>query len=360
MRLLRRKKWHFVLTRFVAFSNHFYNKYEGKMFELRKRLEQASISCNPQEYSVDEQSKVGRDAEKAFASDLLKNGHSSKAIFYGLRVPDEYQARKREIDLVLLHDSGIFTLEIKNWAGKVTLSGDGSKWIQSKFNNSDSVSVTYEIEHENALVSLKRKTRLLKAHLFRHDVTLHDGFLKPRVIFVNEHLEIDDKIGKESEVISPDKCDQFIESFQRGYASSIMDSIIPAFITGRLSNTTLSLAENVLKGIGTWDIVELSGGRQLYGDFKECPYFSVDRQQTDCLELTHKRNVILSTTWAILGYSPSVTVSFRQRGGAGWLWHSYRAVVHIPYDTEFIFRVCGDDVDSKIIANDIERIILSI
>lgn len=330
------------------------------MFELRNRLEEASISCNPREYSVDEQSKVGRDAEKAFASNLLKHGHSSKAIFYGLRVPDEYQARKREIDLVLLHDTGIYTIEIKNWAGKVSLSHDGAEWIQSKFNNSDLVSVTYDIEHENALLSLKRKTRLLKDHLFRHDVTIPDGFLKPRVIFVNENLKIDEKIRQECEVITPDKCGEFIESFQRGYVSSIMDSIIPGFITGHLSNTVLSLAENALKGIGTWDVVELNGGKQLYGDFKECPYFSVDRKHTDCLELTHKRSRILSTTWAMLGYSPSVMVSFRQRGGAGWLWNSYRAVVHIPYDTEFVFRVCGDDVDSKIIANDIERILLSI
>ena len=330
------------------------------MFELRKRLEEASISCNPREYSVDEQSKVGRDAEKAFASNLLKHGHSSKAIFYGLRVPDEYQARKREIDLVLLHDTGIYTLEIKNWAGKVSLSRDKAKWIQSKSNNSDSVSVSYDIEHENALSSLKRKTRLLKDHLFRHGVTLHDNFLKPRVIFVNENLEIDEKIAKQDEVIGPDECHQFIESFQRGYVSSILDSVIPGFITGRLSNNLLSLTENVLNGIGTWDVVELNGGKQLYGDFKECPYFSVDRKQTDCLELVHKRSRILSTTWAILGYSPSVMVSFRQRGGCGWLWNSYRAVVYIPYDTEFVFRVCGDDVDSKIIANDIKRIVLSI
>jgi hypothetical protein len=330
------------------------------MLELRKRLEQASISCNPQEHNVGKQNKVGRDAEKSFASNLLKNGHSPKAIFYGLRVPDEYQARKREIDLVLLHHTGIYTLEIKNWAGKVTLSRDGSKWIQSKFSNSDSVTVTYDIEHENALTSVKRKTKLLKAHLFRQNVTLHDGFLKPRVIFVNKNLEIDDKIREVSEIIGPDKCDEFIESFKCGYVSSIMDSILPGFITGRLSNTTLSLAESVLKGIGTWDVVELNGGKQLYGDFKECPYFSVDRQKTDCLELTHNRNRVLSTTWAILGYSPSITVSFRQRGAGGWLWHSYGAIVYIPYDTEFTFRVCGDDVDSKITANDIERILLSI
>ena len=330
------------------------------MLELRKRLEEASISCNPREYRVDEQSRVGRDAEEAFASNLLKHGHSSKAIFYGLRVPDEYQARKREIDLVLLHDTGIYTLEIKNWAGKVTLSRDEGKWIQSKFSNSDSVSVSYNIEHENALSSLKRKTRLLKDHLFRHDVTLHDGFLKPRVIFVNENLEIDEKITKQDEVITPGKCGQFIESFQRGYVTSILESVVPSFITGRLSNTLLSLTENVLNGIGTWDVVELNGGKQLYGDFKECPYFSVDRKHTDCLELIHKRSRILSTTWAILGYSPSVMVSFRQRGGSGWLWNSYRAVVYIPYDTEFLFRVCGDDVDSKIVANDIKRIVLSV
>ena len=331
------------------------------MFELKKRLEEASISCNPRHYSEDEQSKIGHDAEKVFASNLLKSGFSPKAIFYGLRVPNEYQTGKKEIDLVLLHETGLYTLEIKNWAGKVTLSPDDDKWIQSKFNVcGDSVSVSYDIEHENALFSLRRKTRLLKDHLFRHNVTIHDSFFKPRVVFVNENLKIDEKIEKEAEVILPDQCAQFIESFQRGYVKSILDSIIPSFISGHLSNAMLNLAENCLNSIGTWDIVCLNGGQQLYGDFKECPYFSVDRKNTDCLQLTHKRSRILSMTWAILGYSPSVMVLFRQRGGTGWLWNNYRAVVHIPYDTEFIFRVCGDDVDSKIMANDIERIILSI
>ncbi|XP_028406722.1 uncharacterized protein LOC114529156 [Dendronephthya gigantea] len=330
------------------------------MFDLRKRLEDASISCNPREHSVDEQNKVGRDAEEAFASTLLRNGHSSKTIFYGLRVPDEYQARKREIDLVLLHETGLYILEIKNWSGKVRLSRDGRSWIQSKYNGSDSVMVTYEIEHENALFSLKRKAKLLRDHLFRCDVRIRDDFLQPRVIFVNEKLHVDKGISEEPQVVTPDKCSQFIESFQRGYVGSIVDSIIPCYFTGRLSNTTLSLASQALSSIGTWDVVHLNGGKKLYGDFKGCPYFSVDRKQTDCLELTHSRSRVMTMTWAILGYSPSAVVSFRQRGSTGWLWNSYRAVIHIPYDTEFVFRICGDDVDSKIIANDVERISLSI
>ena len=34
--------------------------------------------------------------------------------------------------------------------------------------------------------------------------------------------------------------------------------------------------------------------------------------------------------------------------------------MNIPYDTEMTFRICGDEVDSKIMANDIERILLSV
>lgn len=333
------------------------------MFDLRKRLEHASIACNPREHVEDEQNKIGREAEKVFASTLLRDGRLSPlSIFYGLRVPDEYQSRKREIDLVLLHDSGVYTLEIKNWSGKVRLSRDKTTWIQSRFKTTDDghVSFTQEIEHEDGLKSLKQKTRLLRDHLFRFDVVIPEQFFKPRVVFVNPNLDLDDKIAGEKEIITPKNRQAFVESFQRGYVKSVFDSFIPGFITGLLSYSVLSLARSTLNSIGTWDIVELNGGKRLYGDFKECPYFSVDRKETECLELSHKRGRLTSTTWAVLGYTPSVVVSFRQRGGEGWLWNTYRAVVNIPYDTEMTFRICGDEVDAKVMANDIDRILLSI
>lgn len=333
------------------------------MFDLKLRLEHASIACNPREYAEDEQNKVGREAEKTFASTLLREGGlSSRSIFYGLRVPDEYQSRKREIDLVLLHDSGIYTLEIKNWSGKVRLSKDKASWIQSrhKIVDGEHVSFTQEIEHENGLKTLRRKTRLLRDHLFRFDVVIPEQLFKPRVVFVNRNTNLDDEIAGEKEIITSANCQAFVESFQRGYVKSVLDSFVPGFISGLLSYSVLSMASNALSSIGTWDIIELNGSKRLYGDFKTCPYFSVDRKQTECLELSHKRSRLTSTTWALLGYTPSVVVSFRQRGGTGWLWSTYRAVVNIPYDTELTFRICGEVEDSKIMANDIYRILLSV
>lgn len=333
------------------------------MFELKKRLEHVSIACNPREYIENEQNKVGREAEKTFASHLQRDGGLTPlSIFYGLRVPDEYRSRRREIDLVLLHGSGIYTLEIKNWAGKVRLSRDKASWIQSRYKTADGGKVEYtqDIEHEDGLKSLRRKTRLLRDHLFRFDVVIPEQFFKPRVIFVNPNSDLDDELAQEPEVIAPKNCHEFVESFHRGYMKSVLDSFVPGFFTGLLSYSVLGQAQNALNSIGTWDIAELNGGERLYGDFKECPYFSIDRKETECLELSHKRSRFASTTWALLGYTPSVVVSFRQRGGTGWLWNTYRAVVNIPYDTEMTFRICGDEVDSKIMANDIERILLSV
>ena len=105
----------------------------NKMFSITKRLEQAKQAACPREHPELEHIKAGRNAESSFVANLrLQTGMDSSSIFCGLRVPDEYQRRKRELDVVLLVNSGIFCLEVKNWSGKVKISEDGHSWVQTK------------------------------------------------------------------------------------------------------------------------------------------------------------------------------------------------------------------------------------
>lgn len=333
------------------------------MFEISKRLEQANQAANPQEHLEEEHVKAGRNAEVSFVSDLrLKSGLDKSNLFCCLRIPDRYKARKREIDVVVLTADGIFCIEVKYWSGTITRSEDGSKWIQTRTKQIATNSfTTNQIEHKNSATETEAKARLLRDYLIRKEVYVAENLFHSRVVFCNGNAELDEQIANNSVVVKPSADhDKFIESFSRGLFQSLSESVVPSWISGKLSYSQMHQIRNVLSTTGTWDIIHLNGGRQLYGDLKECAEVSLDRRKCEALVFSHQRSRVLGMTWALFGYSPQVFVSLIERGGSGLLWNSYCATLKIPHNTDVIFRICGDEVDSKIPANEIERISISI
>lgn len=332
------------------------------MFEITKRLEQASQAANPQEHLEEEHVKAGRNAEISFASSLrLKSGLDNSSVFCCLRIPDRYQARKREIDVVVVNADGIFCIEVKCWSGSVVSSDDKSKWIQTRTRQVTTNSyATSHIEHENSLTETQSKACLLRDHLNRKEIYVAENLFHSRVVFTNANVELDDTISNNPAVVKPSEHNKFVQTFSRGYLESLQHAIVPSWISGKLSYSQLNQIRTALSSTGTWDIMQLNGGKQLYGDFKHCPGVSLDRQKCEAIVFAHQRSRTMGMTWALLGYSPQVSVSLMKRGGGGWLWDSYYASLKIPYNTDVAFRICGDEMDSKIPANDIERISISI
>jgi len=331
------------------------------MFSITKRLEQAHQAAFPKEHHESEHITAGRNAECSVVSSLrLQSGLDSSSIFCALRIPDEYQTRKQEIDIVLLLTGGIVCLEVKNLGGSIKVSQDGATWVQTKKRKiTDNSFVSNFIEHENCSALIKKKSLLLKEHLSRKGVFITEKQLRHFVVLVDENCELDDTIKQDPHVITAEKCGEFFKSFRKTYAEAFHESVTPSFFSGKLSYSQLSGARAVLSTIGTWDIVELHGGKRLHGDLREIPGVSIDRSKVEALEITHQRNYTLGMVWAAVGYTPTVTISLLERDGSGWLWNSYVAVVKIPYDTEFVFRVCGDEIDSKISINDVLKIQVS-
>ncbi|XP_046854970.1 uncharacterized protein LOC124448004 [Xenia sp. Carnegie-2017] len=278
-----------------------------------------------------------RDAEKLFEKFLYDSGLPRESIFPNLRIPDFKGHQKREIDFILIHVSGIYTLEIKNWSGNLSLSADGQKWIQSRSGGRESV------EYGNVLTSLENKTQVLRKYLFKKNITIRKDYLKPRVIFMNNKIHIDERIGSKPEVILPNKRNDFINGFLNG---SLLPNDQP------LPKKLQSKVVTVLKNVSTWDVMHLNGGQQLYGDLK-CS--SVDRNAIDYLVFSHKRDLLKGCFLALWGRSPYVKVSPHERGK-----NTYQEKYRIPIDEEFIFRECGHDADTSIQANEIDKIQLSI
>ncbi|KAJ8019030.1 hypothetical protein HOLleu_42631 [Holothuria leucospilota] len=331
------------------------------MFELRNRLAHAKEATAPGSHCEDDQIKAGREAERELVNFLREQGVPSSHVFCGLRVPDTFQTKKYEIDIVVLTEFGIYTIEVKNWVGAVLPGNEGKTWIQRKRDiRDDQAEVTYEVNHDNPLEQLKFKTQLLRTHLLRNEACISKTFFHPRVVFTNHLTELDKSLEAMEEIVSPGKYLQFVESFKWGVATKLLNSVVPGLLTGQLSYSAIEAARQILCKVGTWDILHLNGGRQLMGDFKGCVHFSPNREETSQIDFTHQRNATWGVLWAIIGYSPSVFVKMYQRGGKGWFGHATCGSIYIPYNADISFRVAGEEADAKIPANDIESLVLSI
>eukprot|EP00057_Strongylocentrotus_purpuratus_P021956 XP_011676430.1 PREDICTED: uncharacterized protein LOC105436395 isoform X1 [Strongylocentrotus purpuratus] len=332
------------------------------MFNLTSRLVQAREACNPASHLEDEMVKAGRNAEENLMKDLVhKAGVPSSYIYQGLRVPDTFQTRRHEIDVVILTEYGIYCIEVKNWSGKISLSTDGKSWVQQRHvkDSNTKSSVTYDASHSNVLNGLKSKTQLLRNHLLRHEACLAEKFFFSRVVLVNPKTELDNSLWKENEIVTFDRYPLFLDSLKRSYTGKVASSIVPSFITGQLSYSAMESARHALDQIGTWDVVHLNGGKQIIGDYKGNKDLILNRKTACRMEFKHQRSSVLGSLWAVMGFTPQVVVTIYKRGGDGWLWNATCAQVSVSYDAEISFRPAGEEVDAKIQANDIESIILS-
>lgn len=87
------------------------------------------------------------------------------------------------------------------------------------------------------------------------------------------------------------------------------------FTAGHLSYGQMESVREVLRGVGTWDLVRLNCGEQLKGDYRSCQYVALNRQDTDTLEFSTGAALSAGALWSLLGLSPQV--SPRHRAGSG-------------------------------------------
>lgn len=79
------------------------------------------------------------------------------------------------------------------------------------------------------------------------------------------------------------------------------------FSVGHLSYRQMEAVRDVLRKVGTWDLVRLHCGEQLKGDYQGCQYIALNRQDTDTLEFSRVKALSTDTLWALLGHAPQVS-----------------------------------------------------
>lgn len=65
----------------------------------------------------------------------------------------------------------------------------------------------------------------------------------------------------------------------------------------------------VLRRVGTWDLVRLHCGGQLRGDYQGCQYIALNREETDTLEFSRVKNLSPDLLLALLGHTPQVSLA---------------------------------------------------
>ncbi|XP_070846881.1 uncharacterized protein [Chaetodon trifascialis] len=284
-------------------------------------------------------------------------GLRKEDLYCNLRVPDQFQTTKDDINIVILTGQGIFCIDVKPWRGVV--SARNQNWhVQVKEEDQNFTNTCIE-QLEDPLKAIMTKTANLCGHLKRSGVSVRQSLFFPRVIFLSPDCELDEELRKRRELVSHSQINDFLGSFREGYMAWISDALTPSWLSGHLSYRQMESVREVLRRVGTWDLVRLHCGEQLKGDYRGCQYIALNRQETDTLEFTRVKTLSADSLWALLGHVPQLTVKMYKRGSQGWLGKSLNATTTIPSNTFVIFRISGEEADTKIPANTIHSITLS-
>ncbi|XP_036073068.1 uncharacterized protein si:zfos-911d5.4 isoform X2 [Oryzias melastigma] len=284
-------------------------------------------------------------------------GLRKEDVYCNLRVPDQSQAAKDDIDIVILTGQGVFCIDLKPWRGAV--SAHNAKWhVQVKEEDRDLTNTCIE-QIEDPLKALMTKTLNLCNHLKRSGGPVRQSFFFPRIVFLSPDCSLDEELMKMKELVLHSQVDEFLRSFKEGYMTWISDALTPSWISGHLSYKQMESVREVLRSVGTWDLLQLRRGEQLKGDYQGCQYVAFNRQETCTLEFSRVRAVSAYSVWALLGHTPQVTIKMYKRGSYGWLGKSPNATASIPATSFVMFRIRGEDADSNISVSIIESITLS-
>ncbi|XP_075999646.1 uncharacterized protein LOC142992963 [Genypterus blacodes] len=285
-------------------------------------------------------------------------GIRKEDVFSNLRIPNQFQTAKDAIDVVVLAGRGIFCIDVKSWNG--TVSAQGQNWHVQVNEENQNFANTFIEQTEDPLKAIMTKTANLCHHLKRSGASVCQNLFFPRIVFLSPDCELDEELRKRRELVSHRQIDTFLRSFSEGYIAWVSDALTPAWLSGHLSYSQMEAVREVLRKVGTWDLVRLHCGEQLKGDYQGCQYIALNRQETDTLEFSRVKTLTADSLWALLGHAPQVKVKMFKRGAQGWLGKSLNATTTIPSNTHVIFRISGEDADAKIPANSIHSITLSI
>ncbi|XP_061088130.1 uncharacterized protein si:zfos-911d5.4 isoform X2 [Conger conger] len=278
------------------------------MFQLGSRLVQFQLTADPSEYSrEDDDTQQLSHSFNGFLDKVRNVGGLKKEDFFcNLRVPVQHQTAKDEINLVILTGRAVFCIDVKCWRGEV--SAHNQHWqLQQKEEDQNFTNTSIQ-QVADPLQAITTKTTKLWNHMRCSGVSVPQTLFLPRVLFLSPDCQLEDGLRKRKELVSHWDMEAFLRSFKEGYVAWVSDALTPSWLSGHLSYRQLGELKEVLKKMGTWDLVRLHCGEQLKGDYQGCQHIALNRQETDKLEFSKLKALSTGSLWALLGHTPQFGV----------------------------------------------------
>ena len=115
---------------------------------------------------------------------------------------------------------------------------------------------------------MEQQTKLLHTHLVKTGATVQQKSIKGYVVFTHPELELAEEVESNTAVLIKSKIPQFCRALQKTWREYLTDPLIPSLLSGALSYKQLAASSVGFKKAGTWDKLNLTGGRSIDGDYQ--------------------------------------------------------------------------------------------
>ena len=126
---------------------------------------------------------------------------------------------------------------------------------------------------KSPLLEIEQQCKLLHGHLVSTGAQLKSNAVEGFVIFSDSSIELPEDIFELEHVLTGSKTKAFCRKLEKTWTQYFTDPLKPSFFTGALSYKQLSAASVGLSKGGSYDKIQLTGGRLIEGDFKVQIYF---------------------------------------------------------------------------------------
>ncbi|XP_021282203.1 uncharacterized protein LOC110415053 isoform X1 [Herrania umbratica] len=258
----------------------------------------------------------------------LEKLYSGK-VYVGLHIPDADTGSRLNIDMVLVTKGEAAIISVKNLAGFVSISEDGS-WT------CEGVSSRRAERHPNPVAEAKKQASVLESYLEQRGVALPEGYFSYKVVIPNPKFRTIYNAFP-SEVITYDQWVQL-----KPEPKSMFSGWIKGAFRGGKKEMQESFHQQlnfILSTAPMWDRLELKGNKYVLGEFLEFKGKQEDTlalrnikrskvsrliiQKTSMLGLAHSKLQVL--------YSPR---DYRSEGASASEWKE----VTVRSSTEVIFQ----------------------
>ncbi|KAM7280157.1 hypothetical protein ACFE04_007291 [Oxalis oulophora] len=259
----------------------------------------------------------------------LEKLYGGKA-YVGLRIPDADTGSRQNIDVVLVTKGEVVVISVKNFAGFLTINGDGSWSCEGgKRHKAD--------RHPDPVAEVKQQTSVLESYLEQRGVALPEGYLSYKVVLPNPKLM---SIGVGSFPAEVVTYEQLVNLKPEG--KSLFSGWIKGAFSGGKKEMQESIHEKLIFNLSTaptWDRLELKGNKYVLGEFLEFKGKEDDLLALRNIKRSKVSHLVVQKT-SMFGLAPSrlqVLYSARDYRIEGASSSDYQEVT-IRSSTEILFQ----------------------